>query len=246
MNREAVRVRVLNPLERFSEIVFGLIMVLSFTCALSVARAGREDVSTMLVGAIGCNLAWGIIDAAFYLIACLAEAGRRAALLRDIQQCADPVGAQRFIAAEVPPQIAGALQPADFARIHTHLKQLPPPAARGVLTAESWRGALGVFLLVFLSTLPVVVPFYFVHDAKTALRISNAVAIAMLFGAGQMHARYAGFRRIVTGLAIVIVGALMVAVTMAVSGRLHARRKTKVRFRHLRAASTLLPCQSGI
>ena len=46
--------RVLDPLERFSEIVFGLIMVLSFTCAISVAEAGREDVRAMFIGAIGC------------------------------------------------------------------------------------------------------------------------------------------------------------------------------------------------
>ena len=82
MNTNFRRDRVLNPLERFSEIVFGLIMVLTFTCALGVAEAGREDVRAMLVGAIGCNLAWGIIDAAFYLIACLTEAGRNATLLR--------------------------------------------------------------------------------------------------------------------------------------------------------------------
>jgi hypothetical protein len=51
------RTRILNPLERFSEIVFGLIMVLSFTGALSVAEVGREDIRIMLLGAIGCNLA---------------------------------------------------------------------------------------------------------------------------------------------------------------------------------------------
>src|SRR4029077_2898864 len=62
------RTRVRHALERFSEIVFGLIMVLSFTGALSVAEVGREDIRIMLLGAIGCNLAWGIIDAAFYLL----------------------------------------------------------------------------------------------------------------------------------------------------------------------------------
>ena len=56
--------RVLEPIERVSEVLFGLIMVLTFTGSLSVAEAGREDVRTMLIGALGCNLAWGIIDAA--------------------------------------------------------------------------------------------------------------------------------------------------------------------------------------
>ena len=48
--------------------LFALIMVLTFTCSFSVAGAGREQVRTMLIGALGCNLAWGIIDAVFYLM----------------------------------------------------------------------------------------------------------------------------------------------------------------------------------
>ena len=45
--------RVLDPVERLSEILFGLIMVLTFTGSLSVAEAGRDDVRAMLIGAIG-------------------------------------------------------------------------------------------------------------------------------------------------------------------------------------------------
>src|SRR5437660_5533748 len=57
--------RLLDPMERISEVLFALIMVLTFTCSFSVADAGREQVRTMLLGALGCNLAWGIIDAVF-------------------------------------------------------------------------------------------------------------------------------------------------------------------------------------
>ena len=46
------RERVLDPVERMSEILFGLIMVLSFTGSISVADAGREDVRAVLVGTI--------------------------------------------------------------------------------------------------------------------------------------------------------------------------------------------------
>lgn len=210
--------RVLDPLERFSEIVFGLIMVLSFTCAISVADIVRDEVRPMLIGAIGCNLAWGIIDAAFYLIACLTEHGHQARLLRNVQQSTDAAQARQAIAEALPPRVAEALQPAELDRIHTHLKQLPPPPARPGLTGEDWRGALGVFLLVFLSTLPVVVPFVFIHEARLALRISNGIAIAMLFGAGHTLAGYAGLRRVRTGLCMVAIGAVLVALTIALGG----------------------------
>ena len=219
MKRSAVRARILSPLERFSEIVFGLIMVLSFTGALSVVEAGREDVRTMLLGAIGCNLAWGIIDAAFYLFACLTEHGRNVAMLRKVQQCVEPARAQQLIAGSLPPKVAEALRPADFERIHEHLKKEPRPIERLKLTGENWRGALGVFLLVFATTFPVVIPFIFIRDARFALRLSNVIAILLLFGAGRMLATYAGLRRpILAGLVMVAIGTVLVALTIAFGG----------------------------
>ena len=68
--------------------------------------------------------------------------------------------------------------PADFARIHDHLKGLPPPARRVLLTSRNLCGAIGVFLIVFLSTLPIVVPFALIHDVRLAQRISDAIAAA--------------------------------------------------------------------
>src|SRR5262249_41875576 len=56
--------RYLKPSESLSEIVAGLIMVLTFTLAASVLSGGGQDgARAALLGAIGCNAAWGIIDA---------------------------------------------------------------------------------------------------------------------------------------------------------------------------------------
>ncbi len=218
MKLRASRHRVLDPLERFSEIVFGLIMVLTFTCAIGVWEAERNDVRIMIIGALGCNLAWAIIDAVFYLIACLAERGHEAVLLNNIRQSADPARVRQAISAAMPAPIAAAFRPDDLDRAGAQLLQTPAPAGRPRFTARDWRGALGVFLLVFLSTLPVVVPFVFVQPLPLALRISNGVAIVMLFGAGYMLAAYAGMRRIPTGLSMVAIGVFLVALAMMLGG----------------------------
>ncbi len=84
------RKRLLDPMERISEVLFGLIMVLSFTCSFSVADAGRSDVRKMLIAALGCNLAWGIIDALFYLMGCLSERGHNILALRAVRQSRRP------------------------------------------------------------------------------------------------------------------------------------------------------------
>ncbi|MEO8351343.1 MAG: VIT1/CCC1 transporter family protein, partial [Chthoniobacteraceae bacterium] len=157
------------------------------------------------------------IDAAFYLIACLTEAGRNATLLRNVQS-SGAAQARQTIADVLPEKITAALEPADFDRIQAHLQQLPPPAERPRLTGENWRGALGVFLLVFISTFPVVVPFIFMENAGQALRLSNAIAIALLFATGHMLAGYADLRRIRTSLAMVAIGVALVALTIALGG----------------------------
>src|SRR6187402_3684688 len=90
--------RVLEPIDRVSEVLFGLIMVLTFTGSLSVAEAGRDDVRIMLIGALGCNIAWGIIDGMLYLMGCLAEKGRDLMTYRAVRRTTDPKQAQRLIA----------------------------------------------------------------------------------------------------------------------------------------------------
>ena len=61
-------------------------------------------------------------------------------------------------------------------------------------------------------------PFLFMQDARLALRVSNVIAIAMLFGAGYLLAGYASMRRIRTGLAMVGIGAGLVALTIVLGG----------------------------
>jgi len=210
--------RVLDPIDRVSEVLFGLIMVLTFTGSLSVAEAGREDIRTMLVGALGCNLAWGIIDALLYLMGCLAEKARGLATFRAVRNATDPQQAQRLIADALPPVVASILEPSELEAMRQRLKQLPEPPEHARLRKADWLGAAGVFVLVFLSTFPVVLPFIFVHNAVPALRASNAIAIVLLFLTGSAFGRMTGRRPWVVGIAMVVLGTILVALTMALGG----------------------------
>ena len=208
--------RVLDPMDRISEVLFGLIMVLTFTCTLGVATATQIEVRAMLVGALGCNLAWGIIDGGVYLVARLSERGRAILSWRAVRD-ADAGAAQRIVAEALPPPLASALEPAQLELIRQRLSQSPEPA-RPHLTRSDWLGAAGICLLSFLSTFPVVIPFLLFGEARLALRVSNAVAIALLFLCGFMLGRYAGFRPMSMGLFVVALGGAMVAVAIALGG----------------------------
>jgi hypothetical protein len=149
------RRRILEPTERFSEILFGLIMVLTFTCTLSAATGGRDEVRTVLIGAIGCNLAWGLVDAVMYVLNTLGERGRSLLALRSVRR-ADPEEGRRLIASAVPPVLASLIRPAEVESLRERLVAMPEPPARPRLVGDDFLGAVAVFLLVFLSTFPVV------------------------------------------------------------------------------------------
>ena len=210
--------RALEPADRVAEVLFGLIMVLTFTGSLSVAEAGREDVRAMLIGALGCNLAWGIIDAILYLMGCLAERSRQLMTFRAVRAATSPERARTLLADALPPIISKLVEPAELESIRARLVRLPEPPPRSRMTREDWAGAAGVFLLVFLSTLPVVIPFIVMREALPALRVSNAIAVAMLFMTGYTYGRLTGYRPVGMGISMVALGVVLVAITMALGG----------------------------
>ena len=210
--------RLLDPVDRVSEILFGLIMVLTSTNSLSVATAGRAEIGTMIWGALGCNLAWGIIDAALYVMGCINERGRDILMLRAVRQPLSPEESRRLIANSLPEPLAAVLSPTEAEAMRRKLVQLPEPPARPGLTKEDALSAGGICLLVFVSTFPVVIPFLFIGEVRPALRLSNAVAIAMLFLCGYVFARCTGLRPWPTGLVMVAIGCAMVGVAIALGG----------------------------
>src|SRR5215471_13724139 len=103
--------RILEPMDRISEVLFGLIMALTFTLTLGVVTADSIEVRTMLLAALGCNLAWGIIDASVFLMARFNQRGRSAMQLHAVRQAADAANARRIIADALPPLLASTLPP---------------------------------------------------------------------------------------------------------------------------------------
>ena len=181
-------------MERISEILFGLIMALTFTCSLGVATAGNIKIQTMLVGALGCNLAWGVIDAGVYLLARINDRGRKILIMRAIRQAPDLETARSIIADALPPLLASVLPSEQLELMRQKSHDLPDPPQRPELTRRDWIGALGLCLLSFLATFPIVVPFIFMSDARSALRASNVVAIVMLFFCGYAFGYRSGLR----------------------------------------------------
>jgi hypothetical protein len=205
-------------MERLSEVLFGLIMVLTFTGALSAAESGQREIRTMLIGALGSNIAWGIIDAIFYLMNSLGQRGHGILVLRRLRETTDPATANSLIADELPPVLVSVLRTGDLETLRERLATLPEPPKRIPFYKDDFRGAIGVFVFVFLTIFPVAIPFMLMSDPVRALRVSNAIAIVLLFIGGYRLAKYSGANPWRLGLIMVCVGAALVAMTVALGG----------------------------
>jgi hypothetical protein len=209
--------RFLEPIDRISEVLFGLIMVLTFTGSLSIAEAGRDDVRAMLIGALGCNLAWGVIDAVLYLMGAMAERGQNLTLFRSLRTADNTDTARQLIAGALPPIVAEVMQPEEFEAIRQRLVRIPDSQTPH-LQRDDYLGAVAVFLVVFLSTFPVAVPFMFISDVATAMRASNLVAVVLLLITGWAFGRVSGRPPLRVALAMVVLGVSLVGMTMALGG----------------------------
>ena len=138
----------------------------------------------MLVAAIGCNIAWGFVDGVMYVLRNLVTRARKATLMRAVREAAEPAQAHGIISQEIG-NVSRVLGAAEFERMRRWIVDQPASAnSTPGVTGRDLQGAVAVFLLVFLSTFPVVLPFVFIADPGVAKRVSAAVAIAMLFACG--------------------------------------------------------------
>jgi VIT1/CCC1 family predicted Fe2+/Mn2+ transporter len=219
--RERFVHRHLDPASRMGEILFGLIMVLSMTLTAGLTvTEDKAGVRQLLVAALGCNIAWGIIDGIMYAMNCMAERSVRARLIRGIQGAPDPGAALDIIRNQVEPELEPLAASEDREALYrAMLKHL----TRGIVPKTELKkadlyGGLACFLLVFVSCLPVVVPFLIFSNPTRALRVSNFLLITMLFFVGRKWADYANANRLLVGLAMVAIGLMLVGVAVLLGG----------------------------
>lgn len=210
--------RVLEPVDRITEVIFGLLMAMTFIGSLSVATSGREEVRTMLIAALGCNLAWGLADAVIYLMRTWTERTRSRSLMERLQGSVDPRNGQGLIAEQLPPRIASAAGAEGLEMLRLRLLGTAGTPVQARIGWADVKGALATFLLVVLATFPLVIPFLLISQTGPAIRASNTVALAMLFLSGWMLARYSGGSPWAGGVALAVVGTALLFAIIALGG----------------------------
>ena len=212
----------LDPGSHMGEALFGLIMALTFTLGanLVIQEEGREGTRQMLIGLLGCNLAWGIIDGVLYVLGCAFERGRVQRIGYEVRKARNPDQARRLVAGELDellapltdPQQRDALYSAIVQRVKTE-PTLPEP-----ITREDLLGGLESGLLVFSCSIPAVLPFLVFDQPQVALRVSNTILLALLYYLGYRHARHTLAKPWIAGFVFLLAGLFLVVLTIRLGG----------------------------
>jgi hypothetical protein len=213
--------RYLDPETVFAELLFGLIMALTFTLGASLVVGTDTDRSREIIyGVVACNLAWGLIDGVFHVLGELFELGRRGMLIKRVQTPRSREEAMLGIREEFDERIAAITTPEERERIYGTIHQLvmrmAVPETRP--TREGLLGALLVFALVSATSLPVLLPALVLEDPGAALKIANVLLVACLFLTGRAMAKAAGGHGNRFGLIMAAVGLVLVGIAKALGG----------------------------
>jgi len=214
--------RYLDPGETLGEVLGGFIMALTFTLGARLfTAAGQFEVRELVVAVLGCNVAWGVIDATLFVLDSLFYRSRHARFfraLKDVRGEAEALAAveQEFGLEEEPLAVLSE----DRVRLYQSLLALSAHAtpARAGLRRQDFVSAFIVFALVSVTAIPGVIPLLLFADPNFALHVSDWVLILLLFLVGYWWGRYTDAPPWRVGLTAMLLGMFMVIVAVALGG----------------------------
>ncbi|WP_423193956.1 hypothetical protein [Cupriavidus sp. H18C2] len=207
----------LDVVDRVSEMCFGLYMALTFVGAVASASGGSDTPETMLRAALGCNLAWGLVDAIMYLVRTLAGRGMLQKLAATVQD-GNPATGIAAIRDALPPAMNPHIADDDLEPMRARLAAGATVATRPSLNLRDGLAAIRIFCIVVLSTFPVALPFVLLHDVGTALIVSRVLTLIMLFVGGAALGHYGGMNPWRAGFGMMALGVAVTAAVIALGG----------------------------
>lgn len=213
--------RYLDPSESLLEILFGLIMALTMTAGARLLQERAEiNFDELVVGLIGCNVAWGLIDAAFYLLGTQFNRNRRVQLVRKLRATPDEAKAFALIHDEFGLEGEPPTRKQDRVAFHQSVLELLRHAGteRARLRFDDLVAAGLVLVLVSATALPGLIPVLLLEDNYLALRVANAGQILLLFLIGFGWASYTDAPRLRTGALMALLGVVLVLISVALGG----------------------------
>lgn len=225
--KEGFLAHLLDPIDRLAETIYSVLILLTFTLAFRIFHLGSgeavtsEYVNELLLGALLAIVAWGVIDGIVYVLTSVFERGEKHRILLYIESADTVDEATEAVADELDfilePITSASQRRALYAEILDHLHDSRPQPVR--LKREDLTGGVASVLVAILAVLPSLIPFaLFPNNPATAIRISNIISFLVLFYSGYEWGKYTGTNPWKTGLLLLAVGGILVAIAIPFGG----------------------------
>ena len=220
---------ILDPIDRMSETIFSILIVLIFTLAYRALALlpinndilALDDSLTIFRAALGAVVAWGIIDAIMYAVISVFERSDRVRFLNEVKASPTQKSGVDVIAEEFDyifePITEDTQRESIYEQIYQTLKHMQPKKIK--VETEDLLGAGAVFVAAIVAVIPSLFPLVlFRYNLTLALRLSNLFSLLMLFITGYRWGKYSGYKPLVTGLIIMSIAILMVVLAIPLGG----------------------------
>jgi hypothetical protein len=137
-------------------------MALTFTCTISIAQADRASVRDMLIGALGCNIAWGLCRRLLlYILMTKTVQERGFTILNFVRRSKIQVNRSGLLPMHCHLLLPMFCNPTKWKKIRQRILQLPESKVTRKQKFRDYKIAVGIFFLVLLSTFSGCFPLYF-------------------------------------------------------------------------------------
>ncbi len=212
--------RHLDPSACMAELLFGVIMTLTFTLGAGlVIEEGPDATRELLIGVIGCNIAWGVIDGLLYVFGAMYERGlayRASVVLAKEGREAAAAKLGKHLEENYGEAISAETRSAVRDELIEHLASMKP--ARVKMNRDDAMGALASFILVVFTAVPAVLPFLVLDQRMLALRVSNFLLVGLIGLIGWKWASYINANRGHVAMGMTLGGLVLVQVTIMLGG----------------------------
>lgn len=212
--------KALDPADRLCEVTCGLVMTLTILLTAGYYVEGASNPKhALLVVAVGCNLAWGLIDGLLYVMSDLYVRAKQRRGLR-LLRTAEPARGEEVVQAQVANGIGAVLDADEQATVASvfygaALRTADPPSG---VTLDNVRTTLATVLLNMLALVPPIVVFALVDEWRPALNVASALLVLMMFAVGEAWARAAKLAPWRAGVSMVVLGGTMVTIALLLGG----------------------------
>ena len=205
--------------------MYSVIIVITFTSTLRNFSSNAHIVSTVVLSALYCCIAWGLADGVFYAWEDGYNSKNHRILIEDSRTESKKPIAVSMIRDELDDTILGSIEEKDREKLYdgivgylarNRLKKVEKFATLRVLP----HYLLGTTVLAVGTGLVVLLPFFILRqDVSLALRLSNILGIVVLFLIGFYRSQDSStLSRISSGIISGTLGAIIVLITLLLGG----------------------------